>query len=129
MGVLYHRKDHIEHLKTLKSLLVPGGKALIETLVIDGGKTDCLIPKKRYAMMKNVYTLPSLQLLEQWISDAGFCDITIIDVTVTSINEQRSTEWMKFHSLINFLDKKDQTKTVEGYQAPKRAMLIAYKKD
>jgi len=125
MGVLYHRKDHIGHLKKIKSLLVPGGTAIIETLIVDGDEERCLIPEKRYAMMKNVYALPSVPLLEKWLSEAGFCDIRTVDVTTTSTDEQHSTEWMKFHSLSNFLDNDDQSKTVEGYPAPKRAIVLA----
>jgi len=127
MGVLYHRKDHREHLEKIKSLLQPGGTAVIETLIIDGNSSECLLPEKRYAMMKNVYALPSVALLEEWLKQAGFCDIRILDITVTSTEEQRSTEWMKFHSLSNFLNSTDPSKTVEGYPAPIRAMLIAHK--
>ncbi len=125
MGVLYHRKEPLEHLNKIKSLLVDGGEAIIETLIIDGDNDECLIPEKRYAMMKNVYKIPSVSLLENWLKEAGFCDIRTVDVTVTSIEEQRSTEWMKFHSLSNFLAPNDPTKTVEGYSAPRRAMVIA----
>ena len=127
MGVLYHRKDHMEHLHKIKSLLTEGGEAVIETLVIDGDAGDCLIPEKRYAMMKNVYAVPSVATLENWLNEAGFCDIRTVDVTATSIDEQRSTEWMKFHSLSNFLNPEDLSLTVEGYPAPKRAIVIAGK--
>ena len=127
MGVLYHRKDHIGHLHKIKSLLVEGGEAVLETLVIDGDAGECLVPENRYAMMKNVYGIPSVPTLENWLNEAGFCDIRTVDVTVTSVEEQRSTEWMKFHSLPNFLNPKDSSLTVEGYPAPKRAIIIAIK--
>jgi tRNA (mo5U34)-methyltransferase len=127
MGVLYHRKDHLEHLNTVHSLLTPGGEAVIETLVIDGEPEDCLIPENRYAMMKNVYAIPSVPLLESWLADAGFCEIRTVDVTVTSTEEQRSTDWMKFHSLSNFLNPDNKNETIEGYPAPKRAIIIVKK--
>nr|WP_169730591.1 DUF1698 domain-containing protein [Carnimonas nigrificans] len=40
-------------------------------------------------------------------------------------DEQRSTEWMTFQSLKDFLDPEDQHKTIEGYPAPRRALLVA----
>jgi tRNA (mo5U34)-methyltransferase len=32
---------------------------------------------------------------------------------------------MRFHSLADFLDPDDATRTVEGYPAPRRAIVIA----
>ena len=127
MGVLYHRKDPIEHLNKVKSLLIDGGEVILETLIIGGNQDECLMPEKRYAMMKNVYKIPSVPTLEKWLKEAGFCEIRTVDVSVTSTEEQRSTDWMQFHSLSNFLNPDDPTKTVEGYPAPKRAMVIAKK--
>jgi len=46
-------------------------------------------------------------------------------VSVTTTEEQRSTEWMSYQSLKDFLDPNDPTKTAEGYPAPKRAVIIA----
>ena len=52
------------------------------------------------------------------LSEAGFEQITTVDITATSVNEQRRTQWMTFESLSDFLDSGDQTKTIEGYPAP-----------
>jgi tRNA (mo5U34)-methyltransferase len=57
----------------------------------------------------------------------GFKNIRCIDITTTTIEEQRSTDWMKFHSLQQFLNE-EQTKTIEGYALPQRATLVAEKK-
>ena len=46
-------------------------------------------------------------------------------LTVTSINEQRSTDWMRFHSLADFLDPDDSSKSIEGHPAPRRAIVCA----
>jgi tRNA (mo5U34)-methyltransferase len=54
-----------------------------------------------------------------------FRDIKVVDVCTTTIKEQRSTDWMKFQSLQDFLDPNDSSKTVEGYPAPMRAVLTA----
>ena len=127
MGVIYHRRDPIEHLRQLSKCLKPGGELIIESLVIDSNNLDVLIPKERYAKMKNVWSIPSVKLLVKWINDAGFKDIKIIDTTQTTIKEQRVTEWMKFESLANFLNQHDFNKTIEGYPAPVRTIIISEK--
>lgn len=127
MGVLYHRKSHMEHLAKLKSLLREGGELVLETLVLDSQNDEVLIPEGRYAKMRNVWAIPSLPVLEKWAVDAGFKNVRIADVTETSLEEQRSTEWMSFESLPDFLDKDDMSKTVEGHPRPVRAVVIANK--
>ncbi|MCF6288125.1 MAG: tRNA 5-methoxyuridine(34)/uridine 5-oxyacetic acid(34) synthase CmoB [Proteobacteria bacterium] len=127
MGVLYHRKSPIQHIKELAESLKTGGHLLIETLVIDGDATRCLMPTDRYAQMRNVWFLPSVEMLTIMLQRTGFTNIQCIDVTTTTIQEQRTTRWMKFHSLKEFLNK-TQSKTIEGYDLPKRATLIAEKK-
>jgi tRNA (mo5U34)-methyltransferase len=125
MGVLYHRKDPLEHIEQLKSFLRPGGELILETLVVDGPEGHCLIPEERYAKMRNVHAIPSVPTLEKWFRDGGLRDVRTADVTTTSIDEQRSTEWMTFESLPDFLDPADPAKTIEGYPAPKRAVVVA----
>ena len=49
----------------------------------------------------------------------------VLDVSATGLQEQRSTEWMKFESLAQALDPNDEGRTLEGYPAPARALLIA----
>jgi len=41
------------------------------------------------------------------------------------LEEQRRTPWMTFHSLEEFLDPEDNTRTIEGFPAPRRAILTA----
>ncbi|MFT6371600.1 MAG: tRNA (mo5U34)-methyltransferase [Gammaproteobacteria bacterium] len=127
MGVLYHRKSPIDHLYQLKSLLCSGGELCLETLVIDGGSGDVLVPKYRYARMKNVWFLPSAIELTNWLEKCGFIDVRIVDQSMTTIEEQRTTEWMTFESLTNCLDEDNPNLTVEGLPAPKRAILLAKK--
>jgi len=59
------------------------------------------------------------------MTEVGLIDATVIDVGPTSVEEQRSTQWMTFHSLSDFLDPQDHRLTVEGYPAPRRAILTA----
>ena len=127
MGVLYHRQSPFEHLQQLRGQLVKGGELVLETLVIDGDANTVLVPHDRYAQMNNVYFLPSVDALIGWLEKAGFSDVRCVDIDVTSIEEQRATEWMTYQSLSDFLDPNDHNKTIEGYPAPKRATIIAKK--
>lgn len=127
MGVLYHRRSPIDHLIELKGTLKKGGELVLETLVIEGKEGECLMPKDRYAMMRNVWFIPSCDTLKLWLQRAGYNDIRLIDLNRTSTEEQRSTEWMEYQSLNSFLDPQDSLKTIEGYPAPLRATFVATK--
>lgn len=125
MGVLYHRRSPVDHLLQLRACLRPGGELVMETLVIEGDETACLVPEDRYAQMRNVWFLPSVKMLERLLRRAGFSDVRCVDLSRTSTDEQRSTAWMRFQSLPDFLDPDDPTRTCEGYPAPLRATLVA----
>ncbi|KGK20779.1 tRNA 5-methoxyuridine(34)/uridine 5-oxyacetic acid(34) synthase CmoB [Vibrio navarrensis] len=127
MGVLYHRRSPLDHLIQLKDQLVSGGELILETLVIEGDENAVLVPKERYAQMRNVYFFPSARALKVWLELVGFEQVRIVDENVTSIGEQRSTDWMTHNSLPDYLDPSDASKTVEGYPAPRRAVLVAKK--
>lgn len=125
MGVLYHRRDHLGHLRDLAERLAPGGELVLETLIIPGQGRKVLAPQGRYANMRNVHALPTVPELKDWLQQAGYRDIHCIDVTPTTSEEQRRTEWMPFHSLAEALDPNDPGKTREGHPAPTRAILLA----
>ena len=125
MGVLYHRRSPMDHLQELRDCLRPGGQLVLETLVIEGGPGATLVPEGRYARMGNVWFLPSCDTLLGWLGKIGFRGARVLDVTVTSTDEQRSTEWMTFHSLAKFLDPDDPSRSIEGYPAPRRAIITA----
>ena len=126
MGVLYHRRSPFDHLQLLYEATADGGQVILETLVIDGDEGDVLIPEGRYSNMGNVWFIPSVPSLCKWLKKMKFKDIEVVDVSVTSIEEQRSTNWMTFNSLSSFLDPNDPSKTIEGYPAPKRALVSAF---
>jgi len=128
MGVLYHRRDPIGFLYQLKNQLASGGQLILETIVIDGDESSVLMPGERYAQMRNVWFLPSCDALTQWLVRVGFVDIRKVEENITSIEEQRATQWMTNHSLVDFLDPHNSSLTVEGYPGPKRAVFIATKK-
>lgn len=125
MGVLYHRRAPMDHLLELKQLLKPGGQLVLETLVIEGNENTVLVPGDRYGRMGNVWFIPSVPALVRWLEKMRFRDIKVVDVCTTTIEEQRSTDWMTFQSLADFLDPADSSKTVEGHPAPVRAVITA----
>ncbi|WP_338053395.1 tRNA 5-methoxyuridine(34)/uridine 5-oxyacetic acid(34) synthase CmoB [Rhabdochromatium marinum] len=125
MGVLYHRREPLRHLRILHRLLLPGGRLLLETLVLDTDEDAVLEPPGRYAQMRNVHAIPSLSRLHSWLHAVGFQQIEGVDLTPTTSAEQRRTDWMRFQSLADFLDPHDASRTCEGHPAPVRAMVLA----
>ncbi|WP_414675488.1 tRNA 5-methoxyuridine(34)/uridine 5-oxyacetic acid(34) synthase CmoB [Methylocaldum sp.] len=125
MGVLYHRRSPFDHLLELKGCLRSGGELVLETLVIEGESGRTLVPEDRYARMRNVWFIPSCPTLLSWLKRCGYRNGRVVDVTRTTTNEQRSTDWMRFQSLPDFLDPVNPELTVEGLPAPVRAVFIA----
>ena len=129
LGVLYHRADPIGTLKQLSKALNKNGEIIIDTFMIDGEDEVCLTPNSRYSKMPNIYFIPTIPALTNWLNRAGFIDIQVIAITTTDKEEQRVTPWTFEQSLDDYLDIKDKTKTVEGYPAPKRVYIKAKKKN
>lgn len=127
MGVLYHRRSPLDHLYQLKDQLVNGGQLILETLVIEGELHQALMPGERYAQMRNVYFIPSVPTMINWLQKCGFSEVKLVDISQTSLDEQRKTPWMASDSLADFLDPNDSSKTIEGYPAPTRAVFVARK--
>lgn len=126
MGVLYHRRDPLEHLEHMRALLRRDGVLVLETLVLpDETLGPLLVPQSRYARMRNVWAIPTVDCLIAWLKQAGFQMPQLVDLATTTIQEQRSTEWMRFDSLAQALHPDDARLTLEGYPAPTRALLIA----
>lgn len=125
MGILYHRRSPLDHLYELRDCLKPGGELVLETMVIEGDVNSVLLPKDRYQQMRNVWFLPSCDALVLWMQRCGFKNVRVVDVSKTSTDEQRATDWMKFDSLEKFLDPNDPSKTIEGYPGPMRAVVLA----
>jgi tRNA (mo5U34)-methyltransferase len=124
MGVLSHQREPLEHLAALRTTLRPGGELVLETLVDPGAESFVREPVGRYARMRNVWHLPTATALEDWLKQLGFGDIRLVDVTATTVIEQRSTEWMPFESLAEALDPDDPGLTIEGMPAPTRALVV-----
>ncbi len=125
MGVLYHQRSPIDHLKRLKTTLCPGGQLVLETIFVPGEESYACTPTDRYARMRNVWLLPTIAELTTWMRRTGYRDIEIVDQSITTTDEQRSTEWMTFESLREALDPDDPSKTIEGWPAPRRVVVTA----
>ncbi|KAA3633553.1 MAG: tRNA 5-methoxyuridine(34)/uridine 5-oxyacetic acid(34) synthase CmoB [Proteobacteria bacterium] len=128
MGVLYHRRSPLDHLRNLKGALRGGGQLVPETVVGEGEDTTLLGARDRYGGMGNVWFIPSVPRLRRWRARLGFQDIATVDVSVTTPSEQRTTSWMPHESLARALDPADFRLTVEGYAAPRRAVLTAVRR-
>jgi tRNA (mo5U34)-methyltransferase len=125
MGVLYHRRSPLDHLFELKGCLRPGGQLILETLVVEGDQDTVFMPQGRYAKMRNVWFLPSIAAMTLWLQRCGFTEIACVDTNRTSREEQRSTKWMQFESLGDFLHPDGAELTIEGHPAPLRAIFTA----
>ncbi|MDA0660891.1 MAG: tRNA 5-methoxyuridine(34)/uridine 5-oxyacetic acid(34) synthase CmoB [Planctomycetota bacterium] len=124
-GILAHRRSPFDHLFDLQSRLRPGGTLALETLVLHDAPGRVLVPPDRYAQMRNVWFIPDVTELVRWLERVGYVDVRIVDVTPTTCEEQRATEWMKFLSLADALDPTRSDRTIEGHPAPVRAMILA----
>lgn len=125
MGVLYHQRSPIDHLRQLRQTLRTDGQLVLETIYVPGEESYACTPENRYARMRNVWLLPTIAELTTWLVRSGYADIQLIDQSVTTIDEQRSTDWMTFESLAEALDPDDPSRTVEGWPAPHRVVLSA----
>ena len=125
MGILYHRRAPIDFLMQIRNMLTSDGELVLETLVIEDEEHIALVPDDRYAKMPNVYFIPAINVILSWLKHSGFKQSYCADVSRTTFNEQRKTPWVNTESLSDFLDSSDNTKTVEGYPAPVRAVIIA----
>lgn len=125
MGILYHRRSPLDTLLQIHPLLVPGGGLVLETLIVEGDDSAAFFPRTRYAGMRNVFFIPTRDCLFNWLARCGFENIRCVDISRTTLREQRKTDWMDTFSLEDVLDPLDPEKTIEGYPAPVRAMVLA----
>jgi len=124
MGVLYHQRAPQDHLDRLRRALKPAGELVLETLILPGRLKEARTPA-RYARMKNVWLLPTLPLLLDWLEQAGFTGARTADISTTTNLEQRRTDWMTFESLAEALDPEDHNLTIEGWPAPQRVVVVS----
>jgi len=125
MGVLYHQRSPIDHLRQLQATLRPGGQLVLETLFVPGDEAYACTPSERYARMRNVWFLPTIAELTTWLRRSAYRDIEVVDTSLTTTAEQRPTDWMTFESLAEALDPENPERTVEGWPAPRRVIVLA----
>jgi len=128
MGIIYHRSSPVDTLRDVFHSLKSGGTLILESQAIPGTDETALFPHKTYAKVPGTYFVPTGNCLKNWLLRAGFSEVELFCQHPMSSTEQRRTDWMEFESYSDFLDPKDQTKTIEGYPAPDRVFLIGRKK-
>lgn len=127
MGILYHHPDPIGLLRTLFAALRPGGFLLLESIVIPGDQALCLVPEGRYAMMRNVWFLPTVRAMENMLNRTKFTDSVCLADQPHTPQEQRPTFWNPGPSHADFMLEGDSSKTCEGHPAPRRAIFMTRK--
>lgn len=125
MGILYHRKNPLETLQTIRDSMAPNGQLIIESAGIPGSEPICLCPEDSYGKAKNIYFMPTVSCMKNWLIKTGFKDIQVIYSGELTFEEQRSTAWCQSQSLEDFTSSLDPTKTIEGYPSPIRMILTA----
>lgn len=125
LGILYHRPSPIDALRDLYTALKPGGCLLIESQAISGKQSMALFPEKTYAKVPGTWFVPTAPCLHNWLTRAGFTDISCFCSHAMSSEEQRKTDWMVFESYQDFIDKQNPELTIEGYPAPWRVFFKA----
>ena len=76
MGVVYHRRDPAAHVRQLARFAHPRTTLVLESLVVDGGPLE---PRDRYARMRNVWLVPDVETLADWLHGAGFASAEVVD--------------------------------------------------
>ena len=120
MGILYHRSSPVDVLREIRTAMKPGGVLIVESQGIPGEEPWAFFPEHRYAKVPGTYFVPTGPCLANWLSRAGFCEVSMFFSHPMSSLEQRRTEWMVFESYADFIDSTDPSLTVEGYPAPIR---------
>ena len=129
MGIIYHHPNPLQQLKSLRKALKPGGRLIVESLGIPGESSVSLTPHHRYANMRNIYFVPTLNALCNWAEKTKFRRVTPLFSVPSSSQEQRSTDRCPpgHKSFSDSLDPTDSSLTREGYPAPLRIAISAEK--
>jgi tRNA (mo5U34)-methyltransferase len=123
MGILYHRPSPIDSLKDVLTALKPGGTLIVESQALPGDAPMALFPASTYAKVPGTWFVPTGPCLVNWLHRSGFQKVELFDQHPMSSQEQRTTDWMKFESYKDFIDKDNPERTIEGYPAPWRVYI------
>jgi tRNA (mo5U34)-methyltransferase len=133
MGVLYHQRDPVEHLRRLAPLMAPGGELIVESIVQGAGPSLHIQRGERYAGMRNVYVIPNTDDLCSWLDEAGYRIAGLGTPVLTTQVEQRATEFAEGPSLEDVLEPSCDPddpgrRTREGHPRPLRLVVHAKRK-
>ncbi|MBT3236484.1 MAG: tRNA 5-methoxyuridine(34)/uridine 5-oxyacetic acid(34) synthase CmoB [Bdellovibrionales bacterium] len=130
MGIIYHHRHPIQQLTDIYQALRPKGELILESIGIPGETPHALFPPDRYAQMSNVWFIPTISCMINWLKKSKFKEIEVLADTPLTPQEQRLTRWCPppHRSLSDFLDPNDPTRTVEGFDAPRRFAIYARRK-
>lgn len=128
MGILYHHRDPIGQLFEMRKALKSKGTLILETIYLDQPGCYAMTPADRYAGMRNVWLLPTLDLLVLWLEKNKFTDIEIVSTQWGGVEEQRQSDFSSSKSYQDFIDPQNPSKTIEGHPAPKRVIIRAKNK-
>lgn len=125
MGVIYHRRDPHSCLMKIRESLKPGGRLILESLILPGAGHFSLSPPDRYMKMRNVWFVPTADCMAGWLEKAGFKEVALLTRYSVDSSEQRRTAFAPDESLEDFISPLDPNKTVEGYEMPQRCIMTA----
>lgn len=128
LGVLYHHRDPLQQLIDLRDSLKPGGTLFLETIGVPGNDPTAYLPSDRYALMPNVWFLPTLPCLLSMLERTRYADIEVLSTEWDRGDEQRQTAWSEGPSYLNSLDPHNSSLTIEGHPAPQRFLVKASRK-
>ena len=121
-GVLYHVRDPVGALQTLRGSLARGGALVLETIVVPGDDPVAWCPPGRYAGARGFWSLPTVSCLAGWARRAGFTKVELSEPVKTTPEEHGDSPWSQGATLSQGLDAQDPTRTVEGLPAPWRVI-------
>lgn len=125
MGVNYHDPEPLEIFHACRAALRKGGVLFCESVVIPTEVDLEIFPAGRYAGIGGVHAIPSVRALVRQLAFAGFSTVEPLYSVPLEPYEQRSTPFSPQPSLAAYLRHDGLTK--EGYPAPYRAAIRAYK--
>ncbi len=128
MGILYHQRNPLLCLQSLHRALKKDGLLVVETICLNTEKDLCLFPQKTYQNSRGYWFIPSASVVRHWLTRCNFEVLAYDDPVRTTSEEQGKSEWITSHTLEHFLDSADSCKTIEGYDAPHRCIVVARKK-
>ncbi|MBD97505.1 tRNA 5-methoxyuridine(34)/uridine 5-oxyacetic acid(34) synthase CmoB [bacterium] len=123
MGILYYCSDPKQSIKRMHHQLHPNGQLWLETLTMPEKSLTLDAP---FAGIRKIKQVPNVPTLIDWIHEAGFSTIQVLDTAPTQSHEQRATLWSHHHSLNSHLNRGDG-KTTDGHPTPNRTLICAHK--